>query len=62
MMSFGTFGQVAPNDGWSDWESLDKPGDRDLSQPLAQKNADGHLEVFAPGTERFAMMAGGGEQ
>jgi hypothetical protein len=55
--------QVAPNAGWSDWESLGKPKDlfdrseppkdRDLSEPLVQKNADGHLEVFAPGNGAF---------
>ena len=55
--------QVAPNNGWSDWESLGKPKDhfdgseppkdRDLSEPLVQKNADGHLEVFAPGNGAF---------
>jgi hypothetical protein len=46
---------------WSSWESLGKPRDsafpepkdRDLSQPLVQKNADGHLEVFAPGNGAF---------
>ena len=55
--------QVAPNAGWSGWESLGKPRDlfdgseppkdRDLSEPLVQKNADGHLEVFAPGNGAF---------
>jgi hypothetical protein len=55
--------QVAPNVGWSDWRSLGKPKDffdgsqppkdRDLSEPLVQKNADGHLEVFAPGNGAF---------
>jgi hypothetical protein len=52
--------QVFPNAGWSDWESLGKPRDafpepkdRDLSEPLVQKNADGHLEVFAPGNGAF---------
>lgn len=55
--------QVAPNAGWSDWESLGKPKDlfdgseppkdRDLSEPLVRKNADGHLEVFAPGNGAF---------
>jgi hypothetical protein len=52
--------QVFPNAGWSDWESLGKPRDafpepkdRDISQPLVQKNADGHLEVFAPGNGAF---------
>jgi hypothetical protein len=54
--------QVAPNVGWSGWESLGKPRDpgfsqppkdRDLSDPLVQKNADGHLEVFAPGNGAF---------
>jgi hypothetical protein len=45
--------QMAPNVGWSDWESLDKPQHRDLSEPLVQKNADGHLEVFAPGNGAF---------
>jgi hypothetical protein len=55
--------QVAPNVGWSDWETLGKPKDlfdhserpkdRDLSNPLVQKNADGHLEVFAPGNGAF---------
>jgi hypothetical protein len=45
---------------WSNWESLGKPRgpfpepkDRDLSQPLVKKNADGHLEVFAPGNGAF---------
>jgi hypothetical protein len=52
--------QVFPNAGWSDWESLGKPRDdfpepkdRDLFQPIVQKNADGHLEVFAPGNGAF---------
>lgn len=54
--------QVAPNVGWSGWASLGKPKDhdfaepakdRDLSQPLVQKNADGHLEIFAPGNGAF---------
>jgi hypothetical protein len=55
--------QVAPNAGWSDWESLGKPRDlfdrseppkdRDLSERLVQKNADGHLEVFSPGNGAF---------
>lgn len=53
--------QVFPNGGWSDWESLGKPKDRgfpepkdrDLSNPVVQKNADGHLEVFAPGNGAF---------
>jgi hypothetical protein len=54
--------QVAPNVGWSDWASLgqprdqgfgEPPKDRDLSNPLVQKNADGHLEVFAPGNGAF---------
>lgn len=55
--------QVAPNAGWSNWESLGKPKDffdrseppknRDLFDPLVQKNADGHLEVFAPGNGAF---------
>jgi hypothetical protein len=52
--------QLFPNAGWSDWESLGKPRDqfpeprdRDLSQPVVQKNADGHLEVFAPGNGAF---------
>jgi hypothetical protein len=59
--------QVAPNAGWSNWQSVGKPGDqfgfpvdspeppkdRDLSQPVVQRNADGHLEVFAPGNGAF---------
>ena len=53
--------QVAPNVGWSDWESLGKPRDldfpepqdRDLFQPLVQENPDGHLEVFAQGNRAF---------
>jgi len=55
--------QTVPNAGWSDWESPGKPRDlfdgseppkeRDLSQPLVQRNADGHLEVFAPGNGAF---------
>ncbi len=54
--------QVAPNVGWSGWESLGKPRDgnfseppkdRDLFDPLVKKNADGHLEVFAPGNGAF---------
>ncbi len=55
--------QLAPNVGWSDWQSLGKPRDpfdgseppkaRDLSDPTVRKNADGHLEVFAPGNGAF---------
>jgi hypothetical protein len=55
--------QVAPNVGWSDWASLGKPRDlfdgsepakdRDLSEPLAWSNADGHIEVFSPGNGAF---------
>jgi hypothetical protein len=53
--------QVAPNGGWSEWESLGKPRDRnfpepknrDVSDPLVKENADGHLEVFAPGNGAF---------
>jgi hypothetical protein len=55
--------QVAPNVGWSEWKSLGKPRDvfdgseppkdRDLSEPLVQRNADGHLEIFAPGNGAF---------
>jgi len=54
--------QVAPNVGWSGWESLGKPKDlnfseppkdRNLFEPLVKKNADGHLEVFAPGNGAF---------
>jgi hypothetical protein len=54
--------QVAPHLGWGGWESLGKPRDtdfsepprdRDLTQPLVQRNADGHLEVFAPGNGAF---------
>jgi hypothetical protein len=53
--------QVAPNVGWSDWKSLGKPRDtgfpepenRDISNPIVKRNADGHLEVFAPGNGAF---------
>jgi hypothetical protein len=53
--------QVAPNVGWADWTSLGKPRDkgfpepkdRDIGQPVVQRNADGHLEVFAPGDGAF---------
>jgi hypothetical protein len=55
--------QVAPNVGWTDWASLGKPRDtfdgseppkdRDLSEPIVQRNADGHLEVFCPGNGAF---------
>jgi hypothetical protein len=54
--------QVAPNGRWSDWNSLGRPKDlhfaeppkdRDLSEPLAKRNADGHIEVFAPGNGAF---------
>jgi hypothetical protein len=55
--------QVAPNVGWSGWETLGKPKDlfdrseppkqRDLFEPLVLKNADGHLEVFASGNGAF---------
>jgi hypothetical protein len=53
--------QVAPNLGWTAWESLRKPKDpdlpepkdRDISEPLVRENADGHLEVFAPGNGAF---------
>ena len=58
---------MAPNVGWSDWKSLgtprdqfgfppqspEPPKDRDLSNPVVQKNADGHLETFAPGNGAF---------
>lgn len=53
--------QVAPNVGWSAWESLGKPRDRDfpepkdrdISEPVVRENADGHLEVFAIGDGAF---------
>jgi hypothetical protein len=55
--------QLAPNVGWSDWRSLGKPRDsfdgseppkpRDLGDPTVQRNADGHLEIFAPGNGAF---------
>jgi hypothetical protein len=45
--------QIAPNNGWHDWASLGKPADRHLTQPVAATNADGHLEVFAPGDGAF---------
>jgi hypothetical protein len=45
--------QLFPNAGWSGWKTLSKPKDRALSEPLVQKNADGHLEVFAPGNGAF---------
>lgn len=55
--------QTGPNGGWSGWASLGKPRDlfdgseppkdRDLSEPIVQRNADGHLEVFAPGNGAF---------
>ena len=52
--------QVGPNAGWADWVSLGKPRDafpepkeRDLSQPVLERNADGHLEVFCPGNGAF---------
>jgi hypothetical protein len=53
--------QVTPNGGWSDWASLGKPRDKsfpepkecDIGQPVVQRNADGHLEVFAPGDGAF---------
>ena len=51
--------QVAPHAGWSHGERLGQPRDlidgseppqaRDRSEPCVQKNADGHLQVFAPG-------------
>jgi hypothetical protein len=55
--------QVAPNVGWSKWDTLRRPRDplngsegakeRDLNQPVVGRNADGHLEVFAPGNGAF---------
>jgi hypothetical protein len=45
--------QEFPNAGWSEWRTLDKPAARHLSDPLVKKNADGHLEVFAPGDGAF---------
>lgn len=52
--------QVFPNGGWSQWEDLGQPRDpfpepkdREISQPVVQRNADGHLEVFAPGNGAF---------
>lgn len=34
---------------WSDWASLGKPPQIELSRPFAQRNQDGRLEVFAIG-------------
>jgi hypothetical protein len=55
--------QLAPNSGWGNWDSLGKPRDlfggleppknRDLFEPIAQRNADGHLEMFVPGNGAF---------
>lgn len=53
--------QAGPNVGWTSWESLGKPRDvtfaepkdRDLTEPVVKENADGHLEVFAPGNGAF---------
>jgi hypothetical protein len=54
--------QEAPNGGWSKWKTLGKPSDdfggepgkeRDLSDPVVRRNADGHLEIFAPGNGAF---------
>lgn len=53
--------QVAPGVGWSAWESLrqprdhdlSEPRDRDLFEPIVKENADGHLEIFAPGNGAF---------
>jgi len=55
--------QQAPNAGWSQWQSLGRPRDsfdgseppkdRDLSDPLVRRNADGHLEAFCPGNGAF---------
>jgi hypothetical protein len=57
--------QVAPNVGWSHWATLGKPRDRfdsnppeapkdrDIGDPVVRANADGHLEVFAPGNGAF---------
>jgi hypothetical protein len=55
--------QLTPNGAWSGWASLGTPRDafdgseppkaRDLSQPIMQRNADGHLDVLAPGNGAF---------
>jgi GR25 family glycosyltransferase involved in LPS biosynthesis len=45
--------QVVPNAGWSGWESLSKPEDRDFSEPLVRKNGNGRLEVFASANGAF---------
>jgi hypothetical protein len=52
---------VVPNGGWNDWAGLGKPRDtdfpepreRDIGQPIVQRNADGHLEVFCPDNGAF---------
>src|SRR5262249_12736971 len=34
---------------WSNWESIDRPQEADISRPFVQRNQDGRLEVFAIG-------------
>jgi len=40
--------QLAPNSGWSNWESL---GGILIQDPSVARNADGHLEAFGIGTD-----------
>jgi hypothetical protein len=49
--------QTSPNNGWSQWQSLDKPDD-DAFGPLAVgANADGRLEVVVPGVSTAGEVA-----
>lgn len=44
--------QTAPNNGWSDWESLAKPnGVSGLYLPAVGREQDGRLELFAMGSD-----------
>ncbi|MFF8918335.1 hypothetical protein ACF08M_34815 [Streptomyces sp. NPDC015032] len=44
--------QGLPNSGWSNWSSFDSPPHlQDSQDPIATCNEDGHLEVFATGSQ-----------
>src|SRR5262249_51402552 len=51
--------------GWHSWDSLLKPSDRQFAKPVVERNADGHLEVSAPGDgaccNRWQLPANGNE-
>jgi hypothetical protein len=60
--------QTAPNNGWSDWETMNTPAQAQFSMastPAVGRSADGRFELFAVGTDadlwhRYQTAAGNG--